>query len=296
MTLILSVDVEDWAQSTLDTVLPLTARAEANTNYLLDLLAEHDKKMTCFVLGKYAEKFPKSVKRMANEGHEVASHGYGHINIFLQKPKEFREDVSRSKGFLEDLTGQAVTGYRAPNFSMGPAVEWALPIVKDLGFKYDSSIFPSGTYKNGLVGWPEYPVKVELGDRRSIIELPASTIYLMGRAWPVAGGGYFRLLPWFIIKRFIQHLMERDGVFSTYCHPYEFDPQEFREMSEPPSLKVRLHQGVGRGGFERKFLNLVEQFPTGTASEVSEDPALPIWKLNNLAFSNSRRSPGNHCR
>lgn len=280
MRVILSVDVEDWAQSTLDTDLPLTSRAEKNTNYLLDLLAQHDRKITCFVLGKYAEKFPKSVRRMANEGHEVASHGYGHINVFMQTPKEFREDIIRSKGFLEDLTGQAVTGYRAPNFSMGPAAEWALPIVEELGFQYDSSIFPSGTYKNGRTGWPEHPVRVELNSGRSIIELPAATIQIMGRAWPVAGGGYFRLLPWFMIKRFAQHLLERDGIFSTYCHPYEFDPREFREMAKPPSLHVRLHQGLGRRSFEQKFLSLMNHFPTATASDFIKSSAGQLRKIN----------------
>lgn len=280
MKVILSVDIEDWAQSTLDTNLALTERAEKNTNYLLDLLAERQKKITCFVLGRYAEQFPRTVRRMAEEGHEVASHGHGHINVFKQSPLEFRADVGRSKAFLEDLVGVEVTGYRAPNFSLGPVVEWALPIVAELGFKYDSSIFPSSIYKHGREGWPAHPVKVELNGGRTIVELPAATMKVLGRSWPVAGGGYFRLLPWFMIKHFARNLLARDGVFATYCHPYEFDPHEFQEMAEPPSWPVRLHQGIGRRGFQRKFLRLMEQFPTGTASEVLAISSFSVWKYS----------------
>lgn len=279
MTVILSVDVEDWAQSTLDTDLPVTARAERNMNHLLDLMAAEGRQMTCFVLGKYAERFPASVRRIVDDGHELASHGYGHINVFTQSPDAFREDVVRSKKMLEDMTGVAVRGYRAPNFSLGPAGDWPLEILAGLGFEYDSSIFPSATYKYGRAGWPTHPVKIELADGRALTEFPAATIRTMGRDWPVAGGGYFRLMPWCVIRPIVRHLLDRDGVFTTYCHPYEFDPDEFREMNNPPGLGKRLHQGLGRRGFETKFLRLIKAFTTMTSGQVLKHHDFPRLRL-----------------
>lgn len=279
MTIILTVDVEDWAQSTLDTELPVTARAERNTHYLLDLMAEQGQKMTCFVLGRFAENFPACIRRIVDEGHELASHGYGHINVFTQTPEQFRIDVERSKKLLEDLGGVPVRGYRAPNFSLGPAGDWPLAILADLGFDYDASIFPSATYRHGRAGWPGRPVLIEWPDGQSLAEFPAATVSLMGRDWPIAGGGYFRLLPWSVIKRLIGVQLSANGVFTTYCHPYEFDPDEFREMSNPPPLAVRLHQGLGRAGFERKFRKLMTGFQTATAAEVLATRVLPRYAL-----------------
>lgn len=283
MTVILSVDVEDWAQSTLDTDLPVISRAERNTHYLLDLMAEEGRKLTCFVLGKYAEKFPGSVRRIVEDGHELASHGYGHINVFTQTPDEFRDDVDRSKKMLEDLAGTAVRGYRAPNFSLGPAGDWPLEILVDLGFEYDSSIFPSAAYRNGRAGWPSNPVRIQFPDGRSLVEFPAATAKFMGREWPVAGGGYFRLLPWPAIRRIVDGLLSANGVFTTYCHPYEFDPDEFREMADPPGLAVRLHQGLGRAGFEGKFRKLMAGFQTATAAEVLDRSVFAQYQLAEAA-------------
>lgn len=277
MTLVLTVDVEDWAQSTLNTSLPITPRAFRNTEYLLDLMVEEGRKMTCFVLGKFAEQYPESVKRMAREGHEVASHGYGHINIYEQSLEDFRADVRRSKAQLEDLTGQAVRGYRAPNFSLGPAGYWPLEVLAEEGFRYDSSIFPSPIYRHGRADWPAHPVRVVLPSGIDLIELPAATTRLLGRILPVAGGGYHRLLPWPLIRWLTARSMSANKVFTLYCHPYEFDPDEFDQLPFRIPWKTRLHQGLGRRGFEAKFCKLMTSFSTGTAIEIAESEAWPTY-------------------
>ncbi|HPJ56716.1 MAG TPA: polysaccharide deacetylase family protein, partial [Kiritimatiellia bacterium] len=126
MPLVCTVDVEDWAQSTLDTDLPISDRAGPNMEHVLDVLAEEKVKATCFVLGRFAEKFPETVRRIAAEGHEVASHGYGHVDVFRLPPAQFREDIRRSKGQLEAMAGMPVLGYRAPDFSIIKESLWAL--------------------------------------------------------------------------------------------------------------------------------------------------------------------------
>ncbi len=279
MTVILSVDVEDWAQSTIDPSLPLYPRAASNTEHLLDLVAAQGRTLTCFVLGLFAEKFPETVRRMVREGHEVASHGYGHVNVDRQTPEEFRQDVRRSKAQLEDLTGRAVTGYRAPCFSLGRAGDWALEILADEGFLYDSSIFPSPTYRFGRGDWPAHPVRAILPSGRSLVEFPAATMRFLGRVLPVAGGGYHRLLPWTMIRWAVRRSLRANEVFTLYCHPYEFDPDEFRHLPLKLPLKVRLHQGLGRAGFERKFVRLMETFPTSTAEAMRQAREWPRFEV-----------------
>jgi len=283
MTVILSVDVEDWAQSTLDPALPIYPRAQLSTERLLDLVARQERKLTCFVLGKFAEKFPETVRRMAREGHEVASHGYGHVNIHEQTPEQFREDVRRSKAQLEDLVGQPIIGYRGPCFSLGKAGDWPLEILAEEGFQYDSSIFPSPTYRFGRPEWPAHPVRVELPSGRSLIEFPAATLRLLGRVLPVAGGGYHRLLPWSAIRWCVKKSLAANQIFTLYCHPYEFDPDEFRHLPLDLSLKTRLHQGLGRRGFEAKFRKLMTHFPTSTALQVMNSRSWPIHRLTTPA-------------
>jgi polysaccharide deacetylase family protein (PEP-CTERM system associated) len=205
---------------------------------------------------------------MVREGHEVASHGYGHINIYEQTPAEFREDIRRSKKMLEDLIGKEIVGYRAPCFSLGKAGDWPFEILVEEGFRYDSSIFPSPTYRNGRANWPAHPVRVNLPSGQTISEFPAATLKLFGRLLPVAGGGYFRLLPWTAIRWCVARSLPTNQIFTLYCHPYEFDADEFSHLPLTLSFKTRLHQGLGRKGFERKFRNLMDRFPTATMGEM----------------------------
>ena len=279
MSLVITVDVEDWAQSTLDASLPLYARAERNMERVLDIAAEHHCRMTCFVLGLFAERFTQTVQRIGREGHEVASHGYGHIPAHLQSRPVFREDVRRAKALLEDLVGQHVHGYRAPFFSIGRAGPWALEVVAEEGHAYDSSVFPSSGYRNGGAGWPRCPVRVRTAGGADIVELPAATARVLGRVWPVAGGGYHRLLPWSLISRAVRTSERQTSLAVMYCHPYEFDPHEFRHIPIDVPWRVRLHQGLGRAGFEAKFRRLIDMGPCRTAVDAAMAGDWPLFEL-----------------
>lgn len=256
----LSLDVEDWGQSTWDRSLAVSQRAADNTLRVLDILAAHDTKITAFVLGKFAERFPSVVKRIHDEGHEVAAHGFGHVEIFRQTPDQFADDVLKSINILQDITGEKVEGYRAPDFSVVRGTLWALDILAGLGLKYDSSIFPIRHKRYGIPTWPARPIRVKLDLGRSMVELPIATCSLAGRRIPVAGGGYHRLLPSSVILWAIRDTFKRNLPFLSYCHPYEFDPRGFYETDIRVPFKVRVHQGLGRSGFEKKFRKLLTNF------------------------------------
>jgi hypothetical protein len=168
-----------------------------------------------------------------------------------------------------------VLGYRAPDFSIVTDTLWALDSLAELGFRYDSSIVPVQMARYGIGGWPANPVSVRLPSGRTIIELPIATLSLLGRRWPVAGGGYHRLLPWTLIRWAIQHRLQRREAFMSYCHPYEFDAAEFAELDLAIPLKTRLHQGVGRRAFQPKFERLLTTFHVVQAHELAGQPEWP---------------------
>ena len=280
MPLVCTLDVEDWAQSTLDTEMPISDRAGPNMEHVLDVLAEENTKATCFVLGKFAAKFPACVKRIAAEGHEIASHGYGHVDVFRLSPPQFREDVRRSKGQLEALTGTPVKGYRAPDFSIVKESLWALDVLAEEGFAYDASVNPAVVARFGIPDFPAQPVRLPLKDGRSLVELPVATLRLMGRQFPVAGGGYHRLLPFPCIRWVVEKTVLAGEVFMAYAHPYEFDPDEFAHLGYRLPLKTRLHQGLGRKGFEGKFRQMLKEFETTLAVQVAERRDWPVHRLS----------------
>ena len=288
MPLVLTVDVEDWPQSTLDTSLEITERARRNTEYLLDLLARHRRPVTCFVLGKFADRFPECVRRMAAEGHEVASHGYGHVDVFRQTQAEFRDDVRRSKAQLEALTGRPVAGYRAPDFSVVRESLWALDVLAEEGFAYDASINPATMARFAVTGWPAQPVRLELASGRRLVELPVATAQAFGRRWPVAGGGYHRLLPWPAIRGALARALARGETFVAYCHPYEFDPGELAQLPYRIPLKTRLHQGLGRRGFEAKFRHILGEFNSTLAVTLAQRERWPPYAPSRAAGLRSR--------
>lgn len=278
---IVSIDVEDWPQSTWDRSLEITPRAATNTEHLLDLLREHGTTATMFILGKFAEKFPALVRRIAEDGHEVASHGYGHVEIFKQTRAEFQSDVSRSRSFLEDMIGKPILGYRAPDFSIIPSSLWALEVLAEEGFQYDSSIFPIRHGRYGIAEWPDHPVRVKLPSGKSIVELPIATVTAFGRRFPVAGGGYHRLLPSRMIRMLVASVLKRGDPFVSYCHPYEFDAKEFEEIDLDIPFTTRLHQGLGRRGFRLKFEDLIDAFPVTHAIAVASRswPEHPVHSI-----------------
>ena len=244
---VISIDVEDWPQSSWDRNLPITKRAATNTQRVLTLLRESGVRATMFVLGKFAETFPQLVREIRAEGHEVASHGYGHLEIFKQSPQEFAADLRRGKDILEQILGERVKGYRAPDFSVVRQTLWALEVIAEAGFEYDSSIFPVQRPRYGIPDWPIAPVRVNFQGTGNLIEVPIATFQYLGKNWPVGGGGYHRLLPGFMSRQLAKNVMA-NAPFIFYCHPYEIDPLEFKEISVKVPPQVRLHQGLGRGG------------------------------------------------
>jgi polysaccharide deacetylase family protein (PEP-CTERM system associated) len=203
---VISVDVEDWPQSTWDRDLPITQRAAVNTHRVLALLRESGVRATMFVLGKFAEAFPGVVRDIRAEGHEVACHGYGHIEIFKPSRQEFITDVYHAKDILEQILGERVKGYRAPDFSIVCHTLWALEVIAEIGFEYDSSIFPVRRPRYGIPDWPSAPVRVCLTGAGNIIEVPIATSRCLGKNWLV-GGGYHRLLPGSMSRYLAKHVM-----------------------------------------------------------------------------------------
>ncbi|MCX5889021.1 MAG: DUF3473 domain-containing protein [Deltaproteobacteria bacterium] len=255
----ITIDVEDWAQSTFDLSLPITQRAADNTQRLLGILEELGIHTTMFVLGKFAEKFPKLVQEIHRLGHEVGNHGYGHVPIFRQTRREFKEDIVRSKDMLEQMIGQQILGYRAPDFSITKQSLWALEVLAETGIKYDSSIFPVLRPHYGIPDWPNHPVRVKLAHDLLITEFPLAALDLLGKRWPIGGGGYHRLVPGFIMRQLAGlHLQQAPFIF--YCHPYEFDYREFSQIQWEIPLKMKLHQGLGRRPFGKRFKQFVRKF------------------------------------
>ncbi|HMR75894.1 MAG TPA: polysaccharide deacetylase family protein, partial [Polyangiaceae bacterium] len=271
---IISVDVEDWKQSTWDRSLPISERAAKNTDRVLEVLDQAGVHATMFVLGKFAEAFPGTVRNIQQAGHEVGCHGFAHEEIFHQSPEQFREDVRRAKHGIEDIIGAPVYGYRAPDFSIVRKTLWALDELAQLGFEYDSSIFPVRHSRYGIEDWPLHPTEVKLEAGRSILELPIATLPLFGRRLPVGGGGYHRLLPGFFARMAASTVMQQND-FMFYCHPYEFDPAELWDTSMAIPLKVRLHQGMGRGRFETRLRAFIRRFGGVTAKQALAGRALP---------------------
>ncbi|MBI3837585.1 MAG: DUF3473 domain-containing protein [Planctomycetia bacterium] len=281
---VITIDVEDWPQSSWDRDLPITQRAADNARRLLDLLARTRVQSTMFVLGKLAERFPQLVREIDAGGHEVASHGFGHVEIFKQTRAEFAADLRKSKDLLEQILGKPVRGYRAPDFSIVRGSLWALEELAEQGFEYDSSIFPVKRPRYGIPDWPLSPTRVQLSNGKSILEFPIASYRAWGKNWPVGGGGYHRLLPGSAGRWFARRVMQ-SRPFVFYCHPYEFDPREFAELSVKIPLKVRLHQGLGRGRFASRFVNLIRQFGGCRMIDFVEQKVWPDFQLSSLSGS-----------
>jgi len=246
----LTVDVEDYFQveafanvidrNTWDS-LPL--RVERNTEELLELFAEAGASATFFTLGWVAERCPALVRRVVAEGHEIASHGFEHRRADQQSKEEFRNDVSRSKAVLEDISGVAVQGYRAPCFSVGRRSQWAHAVLADEGYRYSSSVYPIAHDLYGEPGAPRFPFRPE----PRLIEVPATTIRMLGRNLPAAGGGFFRLMP-YRLTDWVLHIAERQNTTCCvfYIHPWEIDPGQPRPVGAPLRSRFRHYLNLGR--------------------------------------------------
>jgi polysaccharide deacetylase family protein (PEP-CTERM system associated) len=231
-----TVDVEDYFHVTaMSSVVSRESwatreyRVEANTERLLGVLGERGVYGTFFVLGWVAERSPALVRRIAGAGHEIACHGYAHQLIYRQSEPEFRAETARTKALLEDLIGEAVVGYRAASFSVTRRSLWALDVLIDLGFHYDSSVFPIHHDLYGLPGAAPEPNHLRAPSGRSLVEFPLSAARFLGVPVPVSGGGYFRILPYWLTRAGLKQINERRGrPFTFYLHPWELDPQQPR--------------------------------------------------------------------
>ncbi|MFA9460954.1 XrtA system polysaccharide deacetylase [Thiohalorhabdus methylotrophus] len=230
----LTVDVEDYFQvSAFEGHIRredwdrLPHRVERNTDRILQLFADKGARATFFVLGWVAERYPDLVRRVADNGHEVASHGYSHIRVTDHAPEAFRADVRTTRRLLEEVSGQPVKGYRAASFSIGRDNAWAFDVLQEEGYRYSSSVNP---IRHDLYGMPDAPRFAFTANAQGLIEVPISTVPLAGRNNPCGGGGFFRLLPYPYFRwgmRRINHMEGQPGVF--YFHPWEIDPDQPRQ-------------------------------------------------------------------
>lgn len=279
----ITIDVEDWFQSTWNRELPISSVAGENTLKLLDILDELSIKTTMFIQGKFAEAFPDIVKKIHKHGHEVASHGYSHMEIFTQSREEFKEDIQRSKNILEDLVSEKIMGYRAPDFSVVRKSFWALEVLSELGYEYDSSIFPIKHSRYGIYDFYREPVIIHFGNGINITEYPIATIQIFHKNFPIAGGGYLRLIPGFVFRILSRKVM-KEIPFIFYCHPYEFNPSEFRRNNVPIPLKTRLHQGFGRKYFHSRFEKFTRNLHPQRIIDIHRTTTWTAIEFNCLSF------------
>ncbi|EXS69347.1 polysaccharide deacetylase [Sphingobium sp. Ant17] len=246
----LSVDVEDWFQvGAFERTIRradwdgLTHRVERNTDAVLDLFAQADVKATFFTLGWVAERYPALMRRIADAGHEVASHGYDHERVFTFTPEAFRADLRKARAILEDTSGQAVTGYRAPSFSIDTRTPWAHPILAEEGYRYSSSVAP---IRHDHYGWPQSPRfawKPVAGS--DLVELPVTTAKLGQRTLAAGGGGFFRLLPYGFSRWAIRQVNDQAGRPAIiYFHPWEIDPDQPRVADAPLRSRLRHYSNL----------------------------------------------------
>jgi polysaccharide deacetylase family protein (PEP-CTERM system associated) len=220
------------------------SRVGPNVDLLLDLFAKHDQKGTWFILGDVARRSPGVAKKIADAGHEVASHGTGHDRLHRLNPASFRDDLLSSKKILEDQTGRRVVGYRAPTFSVVPATAWAIDVLVECGFEFDASIFPVVHPAYGVPSAPDRPFFVQGRESEAkILEVPPLTWAAAGRKLAVAGGGYFRLLPLWFMKRGLAQARRDARPAVLYFHPWEFDP-DMPRMPLSRTGRLRTYTGL----------------------------------------------------
>lgn len=263
-----TVDVEDWPQSVMDPTLPLTDCFRANTRKLLAAFAARSVRGTFFVLGLAADKAPDLVREIQAAGHEIQSHGWGHELIHTQTPAQFRQSVERSKKLLEDITGAEVYGYRAPAFTITRRTLWALDVLVETGHRYDSSIFPKQMPRYGIDGAPRYPHQLRTPAGHTLYEFPVAVYEFAGRRVPVGGGGYFRLFPYWFLRRGVVQLNAQRQPATIYMHPYEYAPHELSHVGYPVSWRLWLHQRPGRHRFPGRVDRMLREFRFGAIADV----------------------------
>jgi polysaccharide deacetylase family protein (PEP-CTERM system associated) len=248
------------------------SRVVASTERILDLLDREHVRATFFVLGWVAERQPALVREIASLGHEIGCHGYGHRMIQHLTRSEFERDVTRAKSALEDVAGHAVLGYRAPTFSIMRETLWSLEVLCEAGFRYDSSIFPIVHDRYGIRDAPRFPHRLKAANGCELAEFPLSTVMLLGRRVPVAGGGYFRLFPYSFTRRALRWINRLDGQPAmVYLHPWELDPDQPRL---PVGPLTRFRHLVNVSKTEARLVRLLGDFAFAPAAEVLAESGL----------------------
>jgi polysaccharide deacetylase family protein (PEP-CTERM system associated) len=286
----MTVDVEDYYQvSAFNEVVKYSeweyyeSRVERNTNKILNIFDEHKIQATFFILGWVAEKHPNIVKEIQKRGHEIACHGYSHQLIYNQSRKVFEEEAKRAKSLLEDITGVQVSGYRAASYSITNKSLWALDVLAEAGFKYDSSIFPIVHDRYGIPNSPKEPYKIITKSGNEILEFPLSTFKIIGLTLPVSGGGYFRLYPYNFTRYALQNINKMNKLFVFYLHPWEIDPGQPKIKASALS-RYRHYNNLHK--CEQRLRQLVEDFKFTTMNNIIdelnlyESATIPYIKYN----------------
>jgi polysaccharide deacetylase family protein (PEP-CTERM system associated) len=268
----MTVDVEDYFQvSAFEPYInkqqwdSLPHRVDRNTHRILDVFETRSIKATFFTLGWVAERYPDLVRRIVNDGHELACHGYEHIRVTEQTPEQFREDVSRSKKILEALAGKEVKGYRAASYSIGAKNLWALDVLQEEGFKYSSSIYP---VKHDLYGMPDAPrFMYEPIDNQDFKEIPITTVKIGNKNLPCGGGGFFRFYPYAVSKWAFDRVNNKEGQSGIfYFHPWEIDPEQPRQSGL--KFKTRFRHYLNLHRMENRIERLLTDFAWDTMENV----------------------------
>ena len=238
-------------------------RVERNVDRILAMLSAHGVHATFFTLGWVAERYPQLVRRIAQEGHEVASHGYGHERASDLSPAAFLDDIQRAKRILEDLSGMPVRGYRAPSFSIGHGNLWAFDCLREAGYRYSSSVYPIQHDHYGMPDSPRFAHEV----REGLLEVPVTTARVLRRNMPASGGGYFRLLPYSLSRWMLSKVNANDRQSAVfYFHPWEIDPGQPRV--ENIDWKSRFRHYVNIGRMEGRLNRLLSDFRWGRMDQV----------------------------
>lgn len=274
----MTVDVEDYFHvSAFENTIKksswngLPLRVEHNTYRLLELFEKHNVKSTFFTLGWVAQRCPELIKAIADQGHELASHGFNHQRATEMTQQDFFKDVEQSKKTLEDLSGKEVIGYRAPSFSINDSNTWVYDVLLELGFQYSSSTYPISHDLYGVPSWPRFPYqRKESSENKKIIEIPIPTIRKNNINTGIGGGGYFRLYPYWLSKKRIDKFHQQEQQpYSFYFHPWEIDPEQPRVKDAPLKSKFRHYINLSR--MEGKLEQLLKDYQWDTMKSVYLD-------------------------
>ena len=242
------------------------SRVVQNTTKLLDLFAAKNIKATFFILGWVAERYPELIREIHQQGHEIASHGYSHQLIYKQSQAVFREETAKSKRIIEDITQAPVTGYRAASYSITKQSLWALDILTDLGFTWDSSIFPIHHDRYGIASSPKEPYTIKTSNGLSLTEFPLTTARVLGQTLPAAGGGYFRQYPYKLSRYLFNKASENNTKPQMfYLHPWEIDPDQPRIPNAGLLSNFRHYTNLSR--CHSRLERLLNDFSFGTVSQ-----------------------------